>query len=69
MLTGGRRPGGSAGRVGIPGGGGGGGGSVRDGDTCSVGRFIALLYPKQHKMETQYKADSLLNTLAGWAAT
>ena len=30
---------------------------------------IAQLYPKQHKMETQYKADSLLITLAGWAAT
>ena len=34
-----------------------------------TGVLIAQLYPKQHKMETQYKADSLLITLAGWAAT
>ena len=27
---------------------------------------IPQLYPKQQKMETQYKADSLLITLAGW---
>ena len=30
---------------------------------------IALFYPKQHKMVTQYKADSLLITLTRWAAT
>ena len=27
------------------------------------------LYPKQHKMETQWTADSLLSALAGWEAT
>ena len=28
---------------------------------------IPQLYPKRHKMETQYTSDSLLITLAGWA--
>ena len=48
----------------------------RDTQTLIVDPYILLtvltipqLYPKQHKMETQYKADSLLITLAGWAAT
>ena len=35
----------------------------------SVAGSIAQLCPKQHKMETKYSADSLLITLAGWAAT
>ena len=30
---------------------------------------IPQLFPKQHKMETQYTTDSLLITLAGRAAT
>ena len=33
------------------------------------GYSIAQSYPKHHKTETQYTADSLLITLAGWAAT
>ena len=44
MLTGGMRPGGSAGREGnpAPGWGGGGGGSVSDGETCSWPHKISL---------------------------
>ena len=46
-----------------------GGGALKMEKLESQAVTIAQLYPKQHKMGTQYKANSLLITLAGWAAT